>query len=534
MSNELLDNLPTDIIEYIFTFFTLDELHKIGPYVLGKKDYKYYWNKYQYLNWKNVYIHTPVPYEFVSTPTTPTTDNSDMVEYIASTNLLKGPAIIESKYNSSLLNFIYKYYWKPEFKIYLGYGKTNYITIPECSHIMRTNPFMYDTIICLIKYLPYKKHRFQKFLECRDKLSKHINDFVSNITIIYSYKQIKTGISRVMVGKIQDILIESKSEVVDLEEKITHIIDTIDGAKSVDTFSWSCYNKYPKLLIPMLDNLEEDVNREMDNISLHVRDNNRYHILIKHFHPYISNSALKRSIEQIFGLFMLSFEDMLLDTMGPGFNNMIPEHMNLFLNGMFNIGKIRLETVLEVLPDKYGLLAFGDINSINEYGILLSLYILRSKFLSTFHSKILIRLCFTYFDMWLKNSSLYPEKDQQSLLKCIQLMGDYNYFKWDPNYYYEYVLDNNNDMLIKYIVDRIDNISKDHCSIANEYPISRKMNDYIFTKYSYHKYSKGLDITNAILIICIVIFVICIALLKSGNKRVIKNKETIRIMSKVC
>ena len=232
---------------------------------------------------------------------------------------------------------------------------------------------MYDTIVCLIKYLPYKKDRFQNFLECRDKLANHINDMLNtNIPIIYSHKQIKSRIIRVRVGRIQDIMLNLiNNNILNLEEKINHIVDYIkitnkNEVIDISTFSWNSYNNYPKLLIPLLDNLEESIDLELDNIAIHRFENYRYRILITHFHPYISDDSLKRSIEQLFSLFMLTFENMTIT------NNI---NSNTLLNNLFNIGKRRLEVVLEVLPDKFGLLTFGDINHINEYGVIISLYI---------------------------------------------------------------------------------------------------------------------------------------------------------------
>jgi hypothetical protein len=537
---DIFYRLPTDLVEYIFTYLTLEEFHNIGWVALGDNDYKKFWKKSQLLNWKDVYVHTPIPYEFV--------DNSN--SYIAAAKLLKGPAIIKGMYNQSLLKFIYHYYWKSRIDIDAQDGKiilqrhipmgTSVETVESRTpiknycHLIYTNPFMYDTIMALIKFMPYKKKRFEKFLTCRQKICDHINEIIdTNLPIIYSWKQVTLKIPRINLGEIQNLLLCSKTPIPNLEQKIQHIVDSIpslvDGVP-LQTFSWDSYNNHPELLVPMIGNIENNVNLEFDNSF--VNDIPKYKTLVTHFYPFIYDQVLKESIEQTLSLCKTTFH-----------NTLITHPLNLHINNanlamlfttIAELGKTRLEILLENIPHRYALLTFGDKTRINEMGIILSVSIIKSKLLSPFHNDILIKICKTYFNLWFEHIHQFNNSDQDSIVKSLKIIGHMDCFKWNPNNYYKTALVSKNDYLIKYVVDNIPYVTKEHYRLAAEQDISPIMNEYIMELYSYHKYSKGLDATNIILIICIIIFVICISILKS-KKRLLEKQynKTSNLMTSI-
>lgn len=529
--------MPDDLVEYILGYLTLEEFYNIGWILLGGQ----YWKKSQLINWKNSYIHSQIPYEFI--------DNG--ISYSSSTNLLKGPAIIRGMYNQSLLKFIYHYYWKSNVNIQShdgtiilqrhipmdgGIPADDHIPPNDCTHLVYNNPFMYDTLMCLLKFLPYKKKRFQKFLDCRKKICNNINEVIdTNIPIIYSWMQVRLGITRINLGEVRNILLCCKSDVTNLDLKIQHIVDSMDRPSAdgipLQTFTWESYNNHPQLLIPMIGNIEEDVNTEFN--STFVNDMSKYETIVTHFYPFIYDSILKESIEQTLSLCKTNLHNTTIaHPVNLHINN---DNLELLFSTIAILGKTRLEILLENIPHKYALLTFGDKTRINEMGIIMTVSIVKSKLLSPFHTNILIKICKTYFNLWFSHIHQFKEEDQDSIVKCLKIIGGMKGFTWSPTDYYNMAINSNNDYLIKYVVDNIPRITKEHYRVASEHDISPLINEYIKEKHTYHKYITGIDITNTILVICIIMFIICITILKSKKSRMFKDDDlmySIRIGNK--
>jgi hypothetical protein len=526
---DIFYTLPTDVVEFIIRYLSLDEFYNIAWVLIGANNYKKYWKKLQLLTWKNAFVNIPIPYEFI--------DNTSA--YNASTNLLKGPAIIKGQWNNNLLQFIYHYYWKPHININCEDTKDitlkNHIPlmvstddiqldVSDFSYLIHTNPFMYDTLICLIKFMPYKKKRFDRLLKCRELISIHINEIINtNIPIIYSWKQIQSGITRINLGLIQNILLCSTSTVVNLEYKINHIVEIMEEDVSLQSFSWESYNNHPELIIPMIKNVDEQVNLVFSNLS--VQNVDKYKTILKHFYPFIYDQILTDSIEQTLSLCKTSFQHSIIAN-----EDNVPINIEVIFYTLASIGKSRLEILLENIPNRYALLTFGDNNRINEMGIIISVSIMKSRLLSPFHNNIMIKICKKYFELWYNRIGLFNSSDQDSIVNCIKMISNLKCFNWNPNDFYIMALNSKNDKLIRYTVDKIPTITKNHYSIASEKDISNNMNEYIMKHYSYHKYSRGLNKTNIILVICILIFILCIAIIKSKNRinkkvYVTKNKQ---------
>jgi hypothetical protein len=468
---DIFCRLPTDIVEYIFEYLTLSEFHNIGWVMLGAQNYKKYWEKSQLMNWTNVYI--------------------------VSTNLLKGPAILQGMYNQTLLNFIYRYYWKSNVNIKSHDG--SHVISESGPHLVYANPFMYDTIMCLLKFMPYKKNRFQKFLDCRQKICDCIQSV--NRPIVYSWHQTRIRIS----DDVQNLLICSNSRIVDLELKIQHIVDNVssiaDGVP-IQTFSWESYNILPQLLIPMVGNIEEGINAEFNNSF--ANDMSKYKVIITHFYPFIYDSVIKESIEHTLSLCKTTEYNV-----GLTIDN---SNLRLLISTISNLGKTRLEILLENIPHKYALLTFGNKHTVNEMGIILTVSIIKSKLLSTFHNNILIKICKTYFKLWFSNIHNYTNEDRESILKSLANISSINVFEWSPNNYYQLAIISNNDGMIKYIVDNIPQVTNEHCRIAADNNISDETYNYINTKRTHNS-------DNVILIIFVIMIVICISILKVRKRR---------------
>jgi hypothetical protein len=410
----LIMDLPTDILEYVFTFFTLEEFHDIGwVFMQNYKNYKNYWKKYQLLNWKNGY--------------------NLLDEY-----KIKCPVIsyynsrYNRRYNIALLKFIYRVYFNSSSPLKSEIGES----VPICINYTLSSDNYIDisiTISCLIKYLPYKKCRFQKLLEYRKDLCK----FMSSIPFL----------------PIQHILLLAKTEITHLESKIYHIADNINNegtfSVTIPDFPWLGYDRHPNLLIPLLSRIEPWLALEFAYDSNTIGD--KFKIIIKHFHPFIDDELLKIIIERYL---------------------------------ITNPSVCKIEIILSFIPDRYGLFVLGNDSHVNELGVLSSVRLINTNRLSTYHNGILINLLRYYFRLWILNFDNFSKDDQPTILLSLKRIENIKDFSWNPNDYFDHSLCVNNNMLIKYIIDSIPTITDEHIKSLDNYNMSSEINEYIYTKFS--------------------------------------------------
>jgi hypothetical protein len=424
----LIMDLPTDILEYVFTFFTLEEFHDIGwVFMQNYKNYKNYWKKYQLLNWKNGYILHD--------------EYNIRCPVISSYN---------RRYNMALLKFIYRVYFNSSSPLKSEIGES----VPICLNYTLSFANYMDitvTILCLIKYLPYKKCRFQKLLEYRKDLCKFMVPDIGSIL----------SIGTIRFLSIQNILLLSKKEITHLDSKIYHIAGNISQdspySVTIPDFPWLGYDKYPNLLIPLLSGIEPWLECEFaydyEYVSNPVAD--KFKIIIKHFHPFIDDELLKIIIER-----------------------------SLITNPSVR----KIEIILSFIPDRYGLLALGDRTNVNELGVIASVQLINTNSLSTFYRTILLNLLKYYFNMWILNFDNFANGDQVMITTLLDRIKIIKNFTWNPNIYFDHALLIDNAILIMYIVDNIYIITDDHIKTLDNFNTSNDINEYIYSKYA--KYPK--------------------------------------------